>query len=282
MIKLQGRPITGSCLGFLVAPGNIESNPLIRWNLLPHCQLSRQMVSKIDINEKWDEQSIDTVYEELLDSTGSLLDQVSVFGLDVLLGKKRYFELYLELVRELEKELLIQWKIKKEKGLSDLLARQCKWYRREVRKSRGVFSVWNRLYFQIQGETEYSGRKSSHDPWKTILAKDLLDLEILSEAIGKNTIHLPVLKKLCKAFEQLFQTNPYRLFVEFLNLTEIGIRFRPEIYSLKTDNVLSKSDIFGGVSFEIIGKGAGELLSTNSWKELPEMLVKFWKRKCCG
>lgn len=222
---------------------------------------------------KWDEQAIDSAYEELLDATGSLLDRMRLSGFDVLLGERVYWKLFFELVEKLERELLIQWKTKKERGLERLFMRQGYWYRQEMRKLRGVFSIWNELYFEIQGRWERHSRKMDGDPWQTILVKDLTDFELFSKMIGKEAMRLPVLEKLCAMFQLLIQSNPYRLFIGFLNAVEIGIGFRPDILPLQCASSLRESAILEEVSLKL----PNDLSSAKSWDQLPDILLKLWK-----
>ncbi len=227
------------------------------------------------MNGKWDENSIDSAYEELLESVGSLLNKVALFGLDILLRRKRYFRLYLELLKELEKELLIQWKVKREKGLNRLRRRQCNWYRRELRRSGGTFSVWNRLYFEIRREAEASSSpKTDNDLWKTILTEDLTDFDLISQAVGEKRVNTSVLKKICEVFGLTIRLNPYWAFIGFLDLIEIGLGFRPKIHPLHMDDPLFPSDM-SELPFELPGRR----LSSESWEKLPDMLLKLWKRR---
>ena len=225
--------------------------------------------------QKWDVIAIDAVYEDLLDRIGLVLDKVQVQGLRPLLGKKSPIKYLLGLLEQMETELLIQWKLRREKDLAAVFDRQKKWLSMEMRSQEGFFPNWNRYYRGLLETLKDATSLVHRDPWRSLVLVTLMDAEVMSQLLPVVSTHRKdkLAKEICGLFEMLFNISPYRLAISFLNLIELGTGERPEIAD--TGDVSSPS---GGHQ---ISSSARHLLSQvidhNDWTDMPKRLLEFWQ-----
>jgi len=224
---------------------------------------------------KWDESTIDQVYEDLLDRVGDILDRVQLTGCrplfdsDPLLGAVRtLFEL-------MEKELLVQWKIKQDEGVEKLFAWQRRWLQLELRSVDGLFVAWNRYCFLLWKVLDTPVVSLDQDPWKAFLLGVMTDRQSYSELPGvfNSDQGEQILGRVCGLFEKLWGNCPYHLLLSFLNLIELGTGKRPDINepgaaASPVDSVTLPSNI--GTFFK-------EPVEKGQWDKMPAQLRLFWK-----
>ena len=230
-------------------------------------------------NEKkgtsWDENAIDQAFEEVLDTVGWLLDQVMVTGCQTLFEEVPPLKTFMRFIAKMESELLIQWKIKQERGLADLFNRQNEWLHQELRSPTSFFSDWNSLRVQVSRFGEESGTVLAADPWKHLLLSVISNAAFMKDFYSNERQEQPleILTRVCAVFEKLHGICPHHLALSFLNLVEIGTKRRPELSVLGTLLVATNQKNACPASQQMITLLGEE----KGWSELPTFLLKFWK-----
>ncbi len=229
---------------------------------------------------KWDEQTIDRIYENQLDCIGDILDRIQLSGCGSLFDSKLLLKVVKRLLELMEKELLFQWKIKQDGGLAKLFERQKKWLNHELRLSDGLFATWNIYCALIWERLTTPAVLLNQDPWKATVLEILLDRQSYSIYPGffNSNLWEQNLGGVCSLFEKLYGLSPYHQVLSFLNLVEIGTGDRPQICnpgeadpSLQTDPLPSTMDTF-----------FSDLIDGNRWQEMPERLSLFWEKNSGG
>ncbi len=232
------------------------------------------------VKRKWDENAIDSAYEDLLDTIGQVLDRSIVSGCSQVFRKNPALRSYLKLLSQMETELLIQWKIKQEKGLQAVLLRHRSWLSRELRKADGFFSRWNNFRSLLWKATIDIGCLLSSDPWRSLLIWILTDAEQMADfkhgLIEK--AETTVLQQVCSLFELLYKTCPYHQALSFLNLIEIGADHRPEINPIGKQGQKDASQHL----LMPIQESLSKHLEKDHWEGIPEKLLDFWKTNSGG
>lgn len=230
---------------------------------------------------QWDEQVVDEAYHTLIDSIGYIIDQSVVTGCRRLIFKKSALDFYFSLLQTMESELLVQWKLKQEKGMEAMLARQKDWLHRELRSDDGFFSLWNLFRAEIWESFNMTAVPSLQDPWKSTLLLTISDADALKDIAGdtRRGNITEVLKPICSFFKKLYETDPYHQALSFLNLIELGTETRPEIPAIGTSlsdrNRKQKSLSALPVAF-------ANILEKGDWSDMPERLTEFWKSNSGG
>ncbi|MFH2131976.1 MAG: DUF815 domain-containing protein [bacterium] len=230
--------------------------------------------------KKWDEAAIDRVYEEMLDKVGDILDRIQICGCRSLFESNDILNLIESLFERMEKELLLQWKVKQEEGLLQLFDRQKRWLSRELRSSDGLLATWNRYCALVWKRLDDPAMKLDTKPWRSTVLEILSDQSSYVNISGvfNSDQQGPILSQICALFEKLYHTCPYHQVLSFLNLIELGAGNRPEIHDPGTGNQSQKKEpLPSGIdSFfsDIIGAG--------QWQEMPERLTRFWDRNSGG
>ncbi len=227
------------------------------------------------MKKKWDESTIDDAYASLLDSIGLILDKLTLSGCSLIFKRVSSLRFYLKLLKMMEIELLIQWKIKQEKGLELLFVRQRKWLSRELRKSGGFFDSWNSFCREIWKTMEDPAELLNHNPWKSLLLKMLTDFDTFQDfrggILGDN--RLSIVRQITDLFKRLYEVCPHHQVLSFLNLIEIGANYRPDINPLGKINTelrhISVPSVFQQAFSDVIDK--------DNWDGLPEKLLEFWQ-----
>lgn len=226
---------------------------------------------------KWDERSIDSVYESLLDSVGYLLDRVQLTGFDVLLETSETLAVVKQLLQQMEQELLVQWKIKREEGLERLFERQRSWLNRELRCSDGLLTNWNRYCRLVWVKMESPAVLLDRDPWRSLVFEVMTDRDSYRGLGGfmHSQQREEILQRFNELFRRLFDLQPYDLILSFMNLIEIGCGERPEIFD---PGALDESIAPGPQSADA-RKPLFELVSSGHWDDIPKRLMQFWEQK---
>lgn len=232
------------------------------------------------MEKQWDNAAIDGVYDHLIEKTGELLDFIGVHGLGFFFSEEPVLTTYLKLVESIERELLIQWKIKSEEGLDVLFLRQKKWLRENLRRENSIFEYWGKLVRELSVSLTRFSAFSEGEPWTRFLTVFWLDQENWRKiGWGLGDDHEKV-KRVCDGFMMLKKLEPFHLILSFLNLVELGCGNRPEILPLVSSNIADKK--IGGdqirVQNPILDKWSGE----ESFENFSQELLDFWKKNSGG
>ncbi len=228
---------------------------------------------------KWDENAINQSFEELLDSIGEILDKVTLSGCRPLFLRTPFLRYYLEILELLESELLLQWKIKREKGLQALFVRQQQWMSLQLRIPDGFFSKWNLFCGEVWRASGDESVMLNRNPWKSLLFQTMTDLDSLIEIRGEiqGNSRAPILSQVCDLFELLYKTRHHQV-INFLNLNEIGSKQRPEIQAIgEIERCLPSPPVPA-----IIQKTFAAQINNEKWEQTPEKLLEFWKSNSGG
>lgn len=223
---------------------------------------------------KWDEKTIDRVYEEQLDKIGGILDQVQVTGLNALRSVDPLFLTVLTLFEQIEKELLIQWQIKRDGGLAKLFDRQRQWLNHELRRQDGLIATWNEYCGLVLQKLAEAENMLASNPWRSIVLKLMTDRRSYpGQQGGRNsTNRVQLLKNSCAVFKILFETCPYHELISFLNLIELGTGNRPDI----CDPGEAVSDLVQEKIPQELASVLTGLDVPDAWTGMPDRLVEYW------
>jgi len=225
---------------------------------------------------KWDVGAIDQAYEVLLDIIGLVLDGAQVLGLRPQFRRIMPLKFFYRLFEGMETELLIQWKLKKEKNLDAVFERQKKWLNAEKRAHNGFFPNWNRYCRGILETVKDPALIHHPDPWKSLVLNTLTDIEFMNDLLPviatdkKN--HL--VKEICALFETLYNISPHHIAISFLNLIELGTGERAEI--IDPGKLLNPSEEQKSAS--AVQNLLSRVINHNDWTNLPTRLLQFWEK----
>ncbi|MCP4755207.1 MAG: hypothetical protein GY866_30430 [Proteobacteria bacterium] len=225
--------------------------------------------------KRWDESAIDRAYENLIDDVGQLLDKIHLFGCRPMFLRIPFLRFFLKSLELMEGELLVQWKIKQENGLEELLDRQRLWLNRELRATKGFFGAWNGFCRAIWKKLEDPDSVLHPDPWKSALIQTLTDVENLGDFKGgifadKGTA---ILDRICSLFESLYRIGPHHRALSFLNLIELGSGYRPEIHDLGEAPTNRPSSGTAAAIQTVFS----DLIGKDEWNGMSEKLLAFWR-----
>ncbi len=229
---------------------------------------------------KWDEKAIDDAYVQVLDSVGWILDQLTLTGCRPVFLNQPALKLFVCLIEKIESELLLQWKIKREKGLELLFNRQKEWLNRELRIDDGFLSTWSKFRGTLWNSIEGINPPLTQDPWKDLLLLTLSDFERMKEYLRReNRDHsLEVLTPICALFEKLYNLDPHHLALNFLNLIEIGAKTRPDLPSIGNHSLPGKYSPFPRVLQDTFTG----IIEGGEWEGMAQCLFTFWESNTGG
>ncbi len=219
---------------------------------------------------KLDETAFADFIQTLLDQISKQLDPYYSLGLPVHLGSQPVFRLYFEMLKELEEELLIQWKIKDQQGSAELLNYQKKWYLNEVRKEAGLFSQWELFASKIQKQQKY--KCLGQNPWTSAILGFITNQQAMAPFINDGDPKNQALTKVLQFLLSLTKIDPEHQFTSFLNFIEVGAKQRPDPSPLGKFVVGSES---------AIEKLALQLQEAKP-EEALELLQIFWAKNSGG
>lgn len=182
--------------------------------------------------KSWDQKAIESIYENLLNELGELLDLVNLIGCDSFLKNAPSLQLYLKLIEQMEQELLLQWNIKQQDGLPLLFERHKRWCNQELRNRDGFFKKWNQFCLTLWQFIERPEHRLDQSPWKSLLLSILFNKESWRPLRGAliTDQKKSLINRICQLFEKLFLYDPHHQMLSFLNIQEIGTGTRPEIH----------------------------------------------------
>ncbi|MDT8447060.1 MAG: DUF815 domain-containing protein [bacterium] len=224
----------------------------------------------MNVNQSWDQASIDQAFEGLLDYLGQLLDRAGVLGLPACLEPGDPLLLFLDFAQALEEELLLQWKTKTRQGMDALLLRQSAFLSDQLRQPRGLFAQWARLRGQILN----AAPPLTGDAWPDFLTDRAADQRFYAQLNLSGSERLPVYELIwCAA-----QRHPKDLFLGLLNLCELalnqqGLGPRPEPAGLKRA-------VAAGDALAL--KALDGLLESTDAQQLGLRLEAFWQNHSGG
>jgi uncharacterized protein len=227
-------------------------------------------------NGQWDETAIVTAYEDLLDDIGNLLDQARLSGCRWYFSADEPLQLYWRLLQQTEGELLVQWKVYRERGLSALFERQRGWLNQTLRDDDGWFDTWNGLCISLWRCSAAVASRLDPDPWKAyilyrISSKDRI-LGLAEQDPSEKPDPLP--NKMIGLLVRLGKTDPYHQCLRFLSLLELGAGYRPEINPLGR---IQPSVEQRQRDFSTLRTLLSQIAAQNRWDELPERLQALWE-----
>lgn len=230
--------------------------------------------------KKLDEAAINSTFEDLLDTLGEILDKYAIFGYHPFFQPIKPFSLFFQIIEIIENEILVQWKIKNEKGFDCLFTRQQSWIGQELRSKTGFFFLWNQFCNELWRKSRYHSLLIHPDPWKSLLVQTLSDQDLVFKFQGNILADTDdvQLTQLCGFFKQLYSICPYHLALSFLNIIEIGVGTRPEISAINVstpDNL----QIFGAKNLQT---SFDDILKKNQWDSTPKALVEYWQNHSGG
>jgi len=235
---------------------------------------------KKDRARKWDEAAVLSAYESLMDEIGTLLDLIPLSGCRLFLPQAKPLQTYFHLLKQMEGELLVQWRIYQERGLEALLARQQVWLNQELRAPNGFFETWNRFCGYLWELMADPARMIGNDPWESYLGVTLTDQRGLVGFEGwyRSETADTVLQSLCRLFDRLRRNHPHHQCLCFLNLQELGAGYRPDIA------VPGKvtEDISGERPFAPLRSLMTTMMASTSWQQMSEVLRRFWQKNSGG
>jgi len=230
--------------------------------------------------KKLDESAINSTFEGLLDSLGEVLDQYTISGYRQLFKPIKPFVYFFQIIEQIEKELLVQWKLKTEKGFDYLFARQQNWLGQEIRSNQGFFFLWSQFCSELWKESPYHTNLIHPDPWKSLIIQTLTDKDLIMDFRGniladKKDLQL---NQLCEFSKQLYSISPYHLVLSFLNIIEIGVGTRPEIPAIDICVLESPNNR----CLKEFKNSFPDVLEKNQWENTSKILRKFWQDNSGG
>jgi len=231
-------------------------------------------------NKTWDRQAIDQVYESLIDEVRHFLDLIALTGCRSFLEEKPALRLYLHLIEELEQELLIQWNIKQEQGLEALFSRHKHWLGEELRNKDSFFETWNHLCACLWKKAEKPALLLTASPWQSLILQTFTDQDFWKDFRG--ALHTdqkqPLLTHVCQLFELLYKLDPHHQALSYLNLIEIGVEHRPEIYAIgETSQKALENPCLSLIQDHFLPD-----IQQDHWENMPDKLVEFWANNSGG
>ncbi|MGK0290267.1 MAG: putative AAA+ superfamily ATPase [bacterium] len=226
-----------------------------------------------------DQYAIDSAFEKRIDQVGSILDKLEVLGGKQILSDPILSQ-YIDIIRLIEDKLLIQWKIKKEQGLSALFQWQQEWVHYTLREENGIVASWNRFCFALWKKVGSYPYQLEKNVWKSYLLMILADRKFheFYQGFEKSTKYSNVLEKVIELVQLLYQVDPYDIVIHFFNLIEIGAKKRPEIHQLG----LFQEDVSLVSGEHELSQLFHETIEKNDWTQLNQKLPLFWKKSSGG
>ena len=225
------------------------------------------------MGKTWDNQAIDQTFETLIDKTGEILDQYHLYQFQRITKNYPLLSYFIDLLEYLEKELLIQWKVKQENGLKQMFEHQQCWYHAEIRSQGSFFELWN---FFVQ---EYLKTSASYpmiledDPWKSIILISVSDRKKTAEIIPNLDVTSSNFQKFIHFFKNLYFVDPLNHVLGFLNIVELGLGFRPEIMEPDAQKIQSQN--IKNIS-PALKSLADSLSDSDHWEKADKKLQNFW------
>jgi predicted AAA+ superfamily ATPase len=232
-------------------------------------------------NRQWDEAAIVSAYEDLLDEIGRLQDLARLSGCRRFFPEAEPLHLYWRLLQQTEEELLIQWKIYRERGLAALFDRQRGWLNQSLRADDGWFETWNVFCIRLRQRLSDPALKVHPDPWKAFILYTISHKDAITglEGLDPTEATDPLLTMLFRLFAQLGKIDPYHQCLCFLNLLELGVGYRPALNPLGQTGT---ADLPNQRDFSTLRALLSQTVEKDRWNELPERLQAFWKNHSGG
>lgn len=225
---------------------------------------------------KWDEKTIDAVYESQLDQIGGILDQIQISVFSALLDANEILATVRQLFEQMERELLLQWRIKQDGGLEELFNRQKYWLNQELRLSDGVLALWKRFCMMALRVLTAPATMLDQNPWRSTVLAVMVKLESYGDLSGilASSLRDQLLRDGCLLFRSLYELSPYHQTISFLNLIEIGTGERPEICD---PGEMEKLDS-GNAEQPMYKTVLADLDKPESWDNMAARLLTYWEQ----
>lgn len=225
------------------------------------------------MEKTWDNPAINQVFESLIDTTGIILDQYHLYQLHRITKAHPLLNSFINLLEYIEKELLVQWKIKQENGLEQLFEHQRRWYHSEIRSQGIFFELWNGFVQEHLSASKKYPFIQENNIWKSLVLIVISDREQMAKLIPISNGTTSNLQKIVPFFKHLYFIDPSDQILSFLNIVELGLGFRPEIMPPAIEKPSPDDQI--KVSPQL--KSLAESLSTiDNWQKADQLLKQFW------
>ena len=232
------------------------------------------------VKKKFDQNAINEFFENLLDKVGEILDKSGSVGFTEIYARNKVFEIYFQILATIEEELLIEWKIFQTEGVDQLLERQKKWYHQNLRSKNSLFNNWNKFTKKLNQNLVESAGFISVDPWKSFLIANLTEYKYFKNNAGVISSNEKdvYLDSVCDLFKIMDDYSLEHIVISFLNLIEISVGKRPDIYPLyQQDNERFKEQ-----KPKVVHATFKEEISQSDFTQTAEKLKKFWKNNSGG
>ena len=225
------------------------------------------------MEKTWDNLAINQTFETLIDTTGVILDQYHLYQFQRIIKHHLLLSCFVDLLEYLEKELLVQWKIKQENGLKHMFEHQRCWYHAEIRSQGRFFELWNCFVAEYLKASINYPMVAENDSWKSIVLMAVSDRKKIADIIALLDESSSNFQKFIHFFKSLYFIDPLNHVLGFLNIIELGLGFRPEIM----EPVAQKIQLKEGINISPALKSLADSLSDiDHWEEADKKLQNFW------
>ena len=226
------------------------------------------------MKKTWDNPAINQVFESLIDTTGIILDQYHLYQLHRITKAHPLLNCFVNLLEYIEKELLVQWKIKQENGLEQLFEHQRCWYHSEIRSQGIFFELWNEFVQEHLKASKNYPLIQKNNIWKSLILVAMSDQEKIANVFPiSGTSNL---QKIVLFFKNLYLVDPFNHILGYLNIVELGLGFRPEIMEPAIEKVQSNKSINISTDLKLL---ADSLSTIDNWHKADQLLQQFWLSK---
>ncbi|MBT4527888.1 MAG: hypothetical protein HOC24_15190 [Deltaproteobacteria bacterium] len=225
------------------------------------------------MKKTWDNLVIDQTFETLIDTTGVVLDQYHLYQFQRITKRYPVLNFFIELLEYLEKELLVQWKIKQENGLNQMFEHQRCWYHAEVRSQGRFFELWNCFVAEYLKTSTVYPMVLENDSWKSIILIAMSDRKKIADIIANPNESSSNFQKFIHFYKSLYFIDPVNHVLSFLNIVELGLGFRPEIMEPVAQKI--ESEEIKNIS-PALRSLADSLCDRDHWEKADKILQDFW------
>jgi len=225
------------------------------------------------MEKTWDNLAIDQTFETLIDTTGVILDQYYLYQFQRIIKNHPLLSNFIDLLKYLEKELLVQWKIKQENGLNQMFEHQRCWYHAEIRSQGRFFELWNCFVEEYLNTSITYPMVLEKDSWKSIILFAVSDRKTIADIIPVLDESSGNFQKCLHFFKSLYFIDPFNHVLGFLNIVELGLGFRPEIMEPVAQKAPSKAVKTISPALKSL---SDSLTDIEHWEKADKKLQNFW------
>ena len=218
--------------------------------------------------------------KSLLNDIGKILDQVCYLGRNQIQQQSQVISQYIHFLKQLEIQVLFQWKTLQEDGRKALTQWKKIWIAKEKRKSNGFFDHWNELCQSVWNEVLTYEWNFSEDPWESYITFTFLDRDTHQVYVNEENqiANFSLWNQIVQFYRYLFYFHPDFVVKKFLNLVLIedtNIQQVLEINSLKLK--ISNNSIHQHLQDFWI-----PIKKKDDWETISKHVEKFWENHSGG